>query len=223
MSSNKAALKRAPATHRSPGGSASSTRARSTGRSHVPEEPDDEDEDNPLLLQQADSIARVRLLDRADPESAPPSTLTTPPPPPPPSAVRMVQAKTEGGGWKAVPMYEAGMVVDYTNSGSTQTCAILSAHLDDLMEPYYTVRLEDGREKQTDNAHISLRRSEEDVFLNSEGDTEGGGASPDPDDEEEATTEERPYFENRPGVAEKEERADPSARNAPWYRRFLRS
>ena len=228
MSSNKAAPKRASVTHRSPGESASSTRARSTGRSHVPPEepPDDEDEDNPLLLQQADSIARVRLLDLAGggPESAPSSTLTTTdPPPPPPSAVRMVQAKTEDGGWKAVPMYEAGMVVDYTNSGSTQTCEVLSAHLDDLMEPYYTVRLEDGREKQTDNAHISPRRSEEDVFPNSEGDTEGGGASPDPDDEKEATTEERPYFENRPGVAEKEKRVDPSAGNAPWYRRFLRS
>ena len=215
MSSNKAALNRASITHRSPAGSASSTRDRSTGRSHVPEDPDNEDEDNPLLLQQTDSIARVRLLDRADPESAPSSTLTTAPPPPP-SAVRMVQAKTEDGGWKTVPLYEAGMVVDYANFGSTQTCTVLSAHLDDMMEPYYTVRLMDGREKQTDNAHILPRRSEEDVFPNSERDTEGG------DEEEEATTEERPSSENRPGVAQKEERVDASAGNAPWYRRFLR-
>ena len=29
-------------------------------------------------------------------------------------------------------------------------------HLDDLLEPYYYIRMEDGREKQADNAHITL-------------------------------------------------------------------
>ena len=33
---------------------------------------------------------------------------------------------------------------------------ILDAHLDDEVVPYYMIKLEDGREKQTDNVHLSL-------------------------------------------------------------------
>lgn len=70
--------------------------------------------------------------------------------------VKMVQAKTESGGTKTVPLYEAGMAVDYTNAAGTIRAEILDVHLDDLMEPYYSIRLKDGREKQTDNSHIML-------------------------------------------------------------------
>lgn len=33
---------------------------------------------------------------------------------------------------------------------------ILESHLDDLLDPYYSIRLADGREKQTDNAHLLM-------------------------------------------------------------------
>ena len=104
-----------------------------------------------------------------------------------------------------MPLYEAGAVVDYASSGGTQTCTVLSAHFDDMMEPHYTVRLEDGREKQTDNAHISPRRSEEP--------RRGGGCQ---------RGKSAPPRIAPPLVAREEERVDPSAGNAPsWYRRFL--
>ena len=55
------------------------------------------------------------------------------------------------------PLHQKGMNVFYQSYGSTVTPAvILDVHLDDELEPYYTIRLEDGREKQTDNGHIIL-------------------------------------------------------------------
>jgi hypothetical protein len=75
----------------------------------------------------------------------------------PPPSVRMVQAKTENGNWRTVPLYEASMVVCYRNDNEIQECKILTVHHDDLLEPYYTVRLLDRKEKQTDNTHIILR------------------------------------------------------------------
>lgn len=78
-----------------------------------------------------------------------------------PCPVKMVEAKTEDGGWKTVPLYEVGMSVFYKNAAGTQPAEILAAHLDDLLDPFYDVRLEDGREKQTDNAHISLTNPDE--------------------------------------------------------------
>lgn len=71
--------------------------------------------------------------------------------------VRMVQAKTEDGKSKTVPLYEAGMALNYKNAEGVTECTILTVHLDDLLEPYYDVRLKDGREKQTDNAHLMLK------------------------------------------------------------------
>ena len=76
--------------------------------------------------------------------------------PPPPIRVEMVQAKTEDGGIIKVPKYEKDMKVQYKSSSGVQGCTILDVHLDDLLVPYYTVRLDDGKEKQTDNAHIVL-------------------------------------------------------------------
>jgi len=77
-----------------------------------------------------------------------------------PCAVQMVQANTEDGGTKIVPRYEAGMAVYYKGPNGIMEAQILESHLDDLLDPYYTVRLEDGREKQTDNAHITLTKEE---------------------------------------------------------------
>ena len=73
-----------------------------------------------------------------------------------PCAVEMVEAKTEDGGTKIVPIYKADMDVYYRGPQGITVARILKTHLDDLLDPYYTIRLEDGREKQTDNAHISL-------------------------------------------------------------------
>ncbi|KAL7441519.1 hypothetical protein ACHAXH_004686 [Discostella pseudostelligera] len=71
--------------------------------------------------------------------------------------VRMVEAKTEDGNSKTVPLYEAGMTLNYKNAAGVQECTIVSVHLDDLFEPYYDIRLADGHEKQTDNAHLMLK------------------------------------------------------------------
>ena len=68
----------------------------------------------------------------------------------------MVEAKKEEGGTKTVPLYDKGIDVYYKNFAGIQPAHILSNHLDDLLDPYYSIRLEDGREKQTDNAHIRL-------------------------------------------------------------------
>ncbi len=65
----------------------------------------------------------------------------------PPPSVRMFQAKTENGNWRTVPLYEAGMDVCYRNGDEIQECKILRVHYDDLLEPYYTVRLLDAKEK----------------------------------------------------------------------------
>jgi hypothetical protein len=75
----------------------------------------------------------------------------------PPLSVRMVQAKTEDGNWRTVPLYQAGMDVCYRNDNEIQECKILTVHHDNLLEPYCTVRLLDGKEKQTENTHIMLR------------------------------------------------------------------
>ncbi|KAL3796977.1 hypothetical protein HJC23_000730 [Cyclotella cryptica] len=95
-----------------------------------------------------------------------------------PCAVEMVEAKTEDGGTKVVPLYKTDMEVYYRGPQGITTALILSTHLDDLLEPYYTIRLPDGREKQTDNAHISL---EEPVVEEEEEDQ--GGADCEEDDD----------------------------------------
>ncbi len=75
----------------------------------------------------------------------------------PPPTVKMVQAKTEDGNWRTVPLYEVGMDVCYRNEDGIQECKILTAHHDNLLEPYHTVRLLNRKEKQTDTTHITLR------------------------------------------------------------------
>lgn len=73
-----------------------------------------------------------------------------------PSSVEMVEAKTEDGGTKMVPKYAAETELYYKNAEGIQKAKILESHLDDLLDPYYSIRLEDGREKQTDNAHLMM-------------------------------------------------------------------
>ena len=73
-------------------------------------------------------------------------------------AVLQVQCKTEDGGNKMVPMYRVGMDVYYKRNDNVESAKILEVYLDDLLEPYYTIELEDGREKQTDNAHLTVER-----------------------------------------------------------------
>ncbi len=43
------------------------------------------------------------------------------------------------------------------NENEIQECKILTVHHNNLLEPYYTVRLLDGKEEQTENTHIMLR------------------------------------------------------------------
>eukprot|EP00804_Cyclotella_cryptica_P015217 CCRYP_000749-RA/>CCRYP_000749-RA protein AED:0.02 eAED:0.02 QI:387/1/1/1/1/1/3/1737/1030 len=52
--------------------------------------------------------------------------------------------------------HEKGSKVLYKSRGSLlEEASILAVHVDDALEPFYTIRLhKDGREKQTDNAHI---------------------------------------------------------------------
>lgn len=73
-----------------------------------------------------------------------------------PCSVEMVEAKTEEGGTKMVPRYAAQTKLYYKNAQGIQMATVLESHLDDLLDPYYTILLEDGREKQTDNAHLMM-------------------------------------------------------------------
>jgi hypothetical protein len=68
-----------------------------------------------------------------------------------------------------VSLYPKGTSVCYTNAATRATTrvVIVDIHLDALMEPYYTIRFADGREKQTDNAH--LRPEDEDAGSGTEG------------------------------------------------------
>eukprot|EP00956_Cyclotella_meneghiniana_P012933 scaffold18488_cov59-Cyclotella_meneghiniana.AAC.8 len=80
-----------------------------------------------------------------------------------PCAVQMVEAKTEDGDTKLVPLYKADMDIYYRSPNGIITVHIVKTHFEDMLEPFYTIRLEDGREKQTDNAHLSLEKQDEDI------------------------------------------------------------
>jgi len=57
------------------------------------------------------------------------------------------------------PRYSKGMRVYYSNASTNETnspAIVLDVHQDDPSEPYYTIWLEDGREKQTDTGHLQL-------------------------------------------------------------------
>jgi hypothetical protein len=50
--------------------------------------------------------------------------------------------------------YSAEEIVCYKTNGDRSKAKILKVHLDDALEPFYTVKLGFGKEKQTDNAHL---------------------------------------------------------------------
>lgn len=101
-----------------------------------------------------------------------------------PTAIQTVEAQTASDGAERAPPYAKGATVYYKDSATNaQTRAvILGVHLDDSLEPYYTIRLAgDGREKQTDGAH--LRGADGDECDNEgqggEGDNQRDGFDPD--------------------------------------------
>jgi len=56
-------------------------------------------------------------------------------------------------------IYQKGSSVLYKGKNGEEEALILDVHLDDKMEPYYTIRLIDGREiRQTDNDHIVMEK-----------------------------------------------------------------
>ena len=62
--------------------------------------------------------------------------------------VEIIEAKTEDGGARRVPKLRKGLSVSYKSADGVMDALILDVHLDDLLEPYYTIKLPDGREKQ---------------------------------------------------------------------------
>lgn len=78
--------------------------------------------------------------------------------------VRTVQAKTEDGKWKTVPYYKKGMCLSYVNVHGVQACTVIALDFDDCMDPYYTIRFPDGKEKQTDSAHLTLTSATDEVM-----------------------------------------------------------
>jgi sRNA-binding protein len=62
--------------------------------------------------------------------------------------VEIIEVKTEDGGTRRVPKLRKGLSVSYKSADGVMDALILDVHLDDLLEPYYTIKLPDGREKQ---------------------------------------------------------------------------
>ena len=54
---------------------------------------------------------------------------------------------------KSMPQYEAGQKVYYKSSSYNGPASIVKVHLDDDLEPFYTIKVQ-GREKQTDHHHL---------------------------------------------------------------------
>merc|ERR1712078_177341 len=50
--------------------------------------------------------------------------------------------------------YEADQIVCYKSNGKRCKAKIVKKHLDDELEPFYTITLQFGKEKQTDDAHL---------------------------------------------------------------------
>uniref|UniRef100_A0A7S4AUA6 Arf-GAP domain-containing protein n=1 Tax=Pseudo-nitzschia australis TaxID=44445 RepID=A0A7S4AUA6_9STRA len=50
--------------------------------------------------------------------------------------------------------YEAMQIVCYKSNGKRSKAKILKKHVDDDLQPYYSIMLPFGKEKQTDNAHL---------------------------------------------------------------------
>ncbi|EJK58924.1 hypothetical protein THAOC_20914 [Thalassiosira oceanica] len=75
------------------------------------------------------------------------------------SEIKVVRCKSPNGEVKTVPMYSKGTEVYYRSFNAAGEANLLKAivvgsHQDNLLEPYYTIQMGDGREKQTDNDHL---------------------------------------------------------------------
>ena len=56
---------------------------------------------------------------------------------------------------KPASMYKVGQKLIYKDSqGNASAVEVIKVHLDDDLVPFYDIRMLDGREKQTDNAHL---------------------------------------------------------------------
>jgi len=62
-------------------------------------------------------------------------------------------------------IYNEGQKVVYTNSEGSCLAVITKVHYDDELQPYYTIEIE-GREKQTDNNHLSRFNESEYEYFN---------------------------------------------------------
>jgi hypothetical protein len=61
------------------------------------------------------------------------------------------------------PKHQKGATILYKRGNILDRAIILAVHLDHDMEPYYTIRLNDGKEKQTDNAHLVIGSDDDDL------------------------------------------------------------
>jgi hypothetical protein len=58
------------------------------------------------------------------------------------------------GMFQGASRFSAGTTAIYISNGSKPLVKIVNAHFDDKLDPFYTIQLSDGREKQTDNDHL---------------------------------------------------------------------
>ena len=65
------------------------------------------------------------------------------------------QTQTTASSKKVAQSYKEGQQVVYTDSQGSTSAIIKKIHLDDKLVPYYTIEVH-GREKQTDDAHLSV-------------------------------------------------------------------
>ena len=67
----------------------------------------------------------------------------------------LASAPTSANKQAEQPKYKKGDAVCYTSNDKSCKASIVKVHLDDALEPFYTIQLESGKEKQTDDAHLS--------------------------------------------------------------------
>jgi len=63
-------------------------------------------------------------------------------------------------------IYNEGQKVIYTNAEGSCLAVITKVHYDDELQPYYTIEIIEGREKQTDNNHLSRFNESEYEYFN---------------------------------------------------------
>ena len=83
---------------------------------------------------------------------------TNPPAPsmnaPPPVAAATASGGEGKGTDENSQKYTAEQIVCYKSNGNRQKAKIVKVHLDDDLQPFYTINLKFGKEKQTDNGHL---------------------------------------------------------------------